>query len=310
MKIFPIIPIWFMLIICIILIMSVKKNSKTQILIIVFMFIINLRIMVPTNQSDSLINNLDILFVIDNTISMNAEDYENNNTRLYAVKKDCEYIIEKLNGARFSLITFNNTAKVVVPYVRDNNMIREAIDMIDIPYELYAKGTSLNTSLDSVLTSLKSSKKKENKKRILFFISDGEITDDSSLKSFSSVSKYVDNGAVLGYGTARGGYMKTKDKYMETENYIIDDTDLNYKKALSKMEEKNLQKIAKDIQIDYIHMKNQKRIDKKLKEIQRMVKKETVKDKELFYEDTYYFLMIPVIILLLFEWSKFRREII
>ena len=45
------------------------------------MFIINLRIMVPTNQSDSLINNLDILFVIDNTISMNAEDYENNNTR-------------------------------------------------------------------------------------------------------------------------------------------------------------------------------------------------------------------------------------
>ena len=84
----------------------------------------------------------------------------------------------------------------------------------------------------------------------------------------------------------------------------------NTVKALSKMEEKNLQKIAKDIQIDYIHMKNQKRIDKKLKEIQRMVKKETVKDKELFYEDTYYFLMIPVIILLLFEWSKFRREII
>ena len=256
MRIFPIIPIWVMLIICIILIIYIIKNNNkniNQILVVVLIFLINLRIMIPSHNSQILANNLDVLFVVDNTISMNAEDYDGNNTRLFAVKKDCKYIIKRLAGARFSLITFNNTAKIITPYTKDFNITSEAIDIIEPIDELYAKGSSLNTPLETILESLKSSEEKGDKIRILFYISDGEITDDSSLKSYNSVAKYVNDGAVLGYGTTKGGYMKTKSRWDETEEYIMDYSDYKYDKAISKIDEKNLKSIANDIKIDYIN---------------------------------------------------------
>lgn len=313
MKIFPIIPIWIMIIICTALIIFIiKKNNKNiiQIIIVILLFIINLRIMIPNNNSQILTNNLDVLFVIDNTISMNAEDYNGNNTRLSAIKQDCKYIVEKLSGARFSVITFNNTAKIMTPYTKDTNITIETVDIIEPIDELYAKGSSLNTPLDTMVSSLKSSQKKENRIRILFFISDGEITDDSSLKSFSEVSKYIDNGAVMGYGTNKGGYMKTKNKYSESEDYIIDYTNYNYNKAISKIDENNLQKIAKDINVEYIHMERQVDINRKLDEIKRLTTSNIDSSDKSTYDDTYYIFVIPLLVLLTIELNNLRRKVI
>ncbi len=311
MKLFPIIPIWIMLIICISLIIYIilfNKKNINQIIIIVLLFIINLRIMIPSNNSIILSNNLDVLFVIDNTISMNAEDYDGNKTRLSAVKKDCNYIIKKLNGARFSLITFNNKAKVVTPFTKDYNITTEAIDIITPIEELYAKGSSLNTPYDEIINSLKSSEKKDNRIRILFFISDGEITDESTLKSFKEIAKYINNGAVLGYGTTKGGYMKTKSKWSDNEEYIIDESNYKYEKAISKIDEKNLKNIADDIKIDYIHMEKQSNINNKLSEIEKTVKNGIASSDKSTYEDTYYYLLIPLLIVITLEFNKFRRK--
>ena len=311
MKLFPIIPIWIMLIICISLIIYIilfNKKNINQIIIIVLLFIINLRLMIPSNNSIILSNNLDVLFVIDNTISMNAEDYDGNKTRLSAVKKDCNYIIKKLNGARFSLITFNNKAKVVTPFTKDYNITTEAIDIITPIEELYAKGSSLNTPYDEIINSLKSSEKKDNRIRILFFISDGEITDESTLKSFKEIAKYINNGAVLGYGTTKGGYMKTKSKWSDNEEYIIDESNYKYEKAISKIDEKNLKKIADDIKIDYIHMEKQSNINNKLSEIEKTVKNGIASSDKSTYEDTYYYLLIPLLIVITLEFNKFRRK--
>ena len=172
MKIFPIIPIWIMTIICVILIIFIIKNNNKsilQIIIVLLIFTINLRIMIPSTNSQIETNNLDVLFVIDNTISMNAEDYNGSNTRLSAVKKDCNYIINELNGARFSLITFDHTAKIITPYTKDANITVEAIDIIKPIDESYAKGSSLNTPLETMTQSLKSSKKKKDKIAIYLF---------------------------------------------------------------------------------------------------------------------------------------------
>ena len=264
--------------------------------------------MIPSNNSIILSNNLDVLFVIDNTISMNAEDYDGNKTRLSAVKKDCNYIIKKLNGARFSLITFNNKAKVVTPFTKDYNITTEAIDIITPIEELYAKGSSLNTPYDEIINSLKSSEKKDNRIRILFFISDGEITDESTLKSFKEIAKYINNGAVLGYGTTKGGYMKTKSKWSDNEEYIIDESNYKYEKAISKIDEKNLKNIADDIKIDYIHMEKQSNINNKLSEIEKTVKNGIASSDKSTYEDTYYYLLIPLLIVITLEFNKFRRK--
>ena len=105
MKIDPIIPIWLMGILCVGMIF-LKKRSRIayvrQIIAIVLVFLINLRIMVPSDNVSSNTQTLDtyVLFVVDDTISMLARDYDGDTERLTAVKKDCGHIIEELDGAK------------------------------------------------------------------------------------------------------------------------------------------------------------------------------------------------------------------
>ena len=293
MKLFPIIPIWIMLIICISLIIYIiiKKRDLLQTLIIILLFIINLRIMIPSNNSKTIKNDLDILFVIDNTISMNALDYNGSNTRLSGVKEACNYIIDELNGSRFSVITFDNTSRIVTPYTYDTNITREAISIMTPINELYAKGSSIDVSLDSIMYSLKNSKKKNDNNRIIFFISDGENTSNNSIKSFKSISKYISDGAVLGYGTKKGGYMKDESEYA-TNEYIMDYTDTNFGKAISKIDEKNLKEIANDMDVDYIHITNSNNIKSKIKQIKNKTKSTLESNDKSSYDDIYYIFVI------------------
>lgn len=295
----PIIPTWIMAIISIVLIMLLIKKWKKNwplLAIIVLLFAINLRIMIPNNNSEILSNNLDILFVIDNTISMNAIDYDNNMTRLEALKKDCKFIIKSLNGARFSIITFNNNSKIMIPYTKDANITNEAIEIIKPINEIYATGSSLNTPKNTIIESLKSATQTE-RKQIIFFISDGEITDNSALENYSDIASNITNGAVLGYGTTKGAYMKSVSSEMESD-FVLDRTNYPYVNAISKLDENNLQKIADDLKIDYIQMNKQSNINNKIKEIKSETRSNLETSNLNSYEDTYFFLILPIVVLI------------
>ena len=314
MIISEIIPIWIMVIICLILLIFISKNKFTairQIIMIILIFVINLRIMIISKDVEVMSTNLDVLFVIDNTMSILAEDYGNNNTpRLEAIKNDCNYIIDRLNGSKFSIITFNNNSQILTPYTKDVSLTKDSINMIGTLDKYYAKGSTLNTPLENMQKQLESSKETDKtRKRIVFFISDGEITsEDESLKSFSSIKKLTDDGVVLGYGTENGGYMKVKNMYTETEAYLEDTSNYNYEKAVSKIDEKNLKSIAKDIGIDYIHMESQIKIKDKINEIEKFAKK-NINEKSSNYIDTYYILTVPLAILLLYEFINYKRKL-
>ena len=71
-----------------------------------------------------------------------------------------------------------------MPFTKDVNMVVQGINTMQIADELYATGSTLNVSLADMIKVLKSSKEKGERKRIVFFISDGEITNEESLKSF------------------------------------------------------------------------------------------------------------------------------
>ncbi len=312
MRTFPIIPIWIMLIVCISLIIFIiiKSNNKIiEIAIVILIFIINLRIMIPGDNYKSVSNNLDVLFVIDNTISMNAEDYNGNETRLSGVKKDCNYIIERLSGARFSIITFNNKAQIIIPFINDINLAMETIDIIEPIDELYAKGSSLNTPIETILMSLNSSEKKDNRIRVIFFISDGEITKNESLSSYREIREHINNGAVLGYGTSKGGNMKSRNKFLYEDEYIRDNTSLNHDIAVSKIDESNLKKIASDINIDYIHMNKEENINSKLREIEKLASSSIDDSSKKTYDDIYFIFVIPLLALLFLELHNIRRKV-
>lgn len=308
----PIIPIWIMALICILLLIFISKSKKRairQIIIIILIFVINLRIKVTSANVETMATNMDVLFVIDNTLSMIAEDYNGTDRRLDAVKADCEYIIDELSGANFSIITFNNESAILTPFTKDQMMTKNAISTIKTMDNLYGKGTTLNNPYENMLAQLeKANEKDSSRKTVVFYISDGEITaEDSSLDSFEDLKEYIDDGAVLGYGTESGGRMKYDSE--STDLYYVQDFTGDYAgDAISKIDEENLNKLADDMGIDYIHMTDQSNIDDKLEKI----KAETVSDSENSSKssvDIYYIFVIPLLGLLIYEFIWYKRNL-
>lgn len=311
----PIIPIWVMVIICILFLLVKRKgkmNYVRQILIVILLFVINLRIMVRDGNVPSVMPKVDVVFVIDNTLSMLAEDYNGKGRRVDAVKADCQYIIEQFPGASFSVVAFDNTVQRMVPYTVDANMVMETISILRGPTEYKAKGTSFNETMEFMEKMLNDNR---NNYRIVFFISDGEIVSGDPLKSYSGLSQFVDEGAVLGYGTEKGAPMKPID-YMEDEKdatYLYYyDADYDERLAISKIDEGNLKSIASDFGIDYIHMEKQSDIHGKIKELQKkssdLDMTEDMESKE-GYADIYYWFVIPLLLIFVWDYVSTKKKV-
>lgn len=204
-------------------------------------------------------SNLNVLIVVDNTISMLAKDADNRGTeRLTKAKADMCEIIDELEGARFSVISFNNEAVLTAPFNQDTEHTKNAVNSIYPLETFYARGSTLETPKALAVSVLEKMKEDKNQKTALFFISDGEITaEGASLSSYKELAGFVDGGAVLGYGTAEGGIMIPKDRYDGAggEPQPIQDYDQwPASDAISRIDENNLESIASDIGVAYVNM--------------------------------------------------------
>lgn len=308
----PIIPIALMAVICIVLLVLKRRGIGPyirQIIIVILLFVINLRIMVPNGEVtiEERDMNMNVVFVIDNTISMVANDYGNNKTRLEGVNECADYIIDELNGAKFSIVTFNKEAKLIAPFTKDGNFAKTTLEAIYPLDSIYSKGTTLNVCRDVLFNHLKDTREKTDAKIVLFFISDGENTTEDKLKSFSELAKYVDGGAVLGFGTDKGGTMSLYDKYTEEYKVIQDYRGYETKDAVSKIDEGNLKAIADDVGITYVHMEKPSDIDSVISKLSADVQMEPTEDTIKDYTDIYYIFVIPLLGLLGYEFFAYRK---
>lgn len=312
----PIIPIWLMGIICIFFLVLKRKgvfNYIRQISIVILLFVINLRIMVPGGTVTTVAPEIDILFVCDNTISMLAEDYNGDERRMDAVKKDCMYIVEQFPGASVSIVTFDSSVEMKVPYTVDTFIVQQTFEALNGEASYYANGSSLNMVMSQMEEYLDRGR---DTYQLVFFISDGEITKDGEkLKSYQGLSEYIDDGAVLGYGTAEGGHMQTVSMSMtddEPEYLYYYDDNFDKVKAVSKIDEGNLRSIAENLDVDYIHMTAHSDIYDYINDIKDnmsgVVTSEN-QDSTVGYSETYYYFLIPLIVLLVFDLMYYKRKI-
>ena len=317
----PIIPVWIMALICIALLIFVaydkqflekiksnKDKVKTprqksliknyvinlvlKVLIIIIIFIINIRPMVQNGEMEVLTS-------------------DGEHERLEGIKKDCSHIIDELSGAKFSLITFGDTAKQEMPFTIDGNMVSSMIKSIRTEDDYYAKGTSINISNEVIEKTLKDSKASPV---VLFFITDGEITtQDKTLQSFANIKQYISDGAVLGYGTKEGGKMVNgtyKDQPDSPYYYKYYYENYQRQTALSKIDENNLNQLAGDMGVEYIHMDKQSNINRKLNSIKEKVQSsQNGTDKTYKYDDIYYYFAIILGILLILNFVNQKRRI-
>ncbi|MCR5060431.1 MAG: VWA domain-containing protein [Saccharofermentans sp.] len=314
MTINPLIPIPIMLIIVALVIVMKRKgawNFIRQIIIALLLFLINLRIMIPTGEVPVLTNDIDILFVVDNTISMLAEDHNGDGRRMDGARQDISKIMDEFSGSRFAVISFNDTANVLVPYTTEKENVMQAVNSLEGRSMTYAKGSSINVVYNTLRDYLEGSVKydddEEDDERIhlLFFISDGEMNTGDKIKSFDRLAEYIDGGAVLGYGTKRGGEMHVKLYSASNETQLLTySSNGRTETAISKIDEKTLQKLAEDMEIDYYHVVSGETIWDVIDDLQAKITSGEMSEKGetgAGYAETYYYFAAVLFVFLIYD---------
>ena len=317
----PFIPQTIMLVLCLIMLIVVLINRKSvinRILIIVILYIISQRPMLLTKSKDSTVfdsSMFDITFVIDRTISMNAIDV-NNDTRLNAAKKDCYKIIKSFKDAYFNILVFDKNPEILYPLTKELDIIDALINDMDVVNPNYINNqVSLNVPYEELKNYLETPKRNDEAKKIVFFISDGEInssdTIDLDFSQYRSIAHLIDNGAVLGYGTENGAKMLIKQQilqrnsnivYVDKNGYLLDGTQT----AISKYNGNNLKKLADNMKIQYLHVDNQSVIDNL---INNLVDEYKPSDNEKELEkDLYYYFSYVLLFLLYVELFNYKRS--
>lgn len=203
--------------------------------------------------AQTMTTNTDILLVVDTTSSIAAEDWGTDDAqRLAGVRADVQSVIDTYPGARFALITFDAQAKLQLPFTTDSTALNTALKVQNPEVTSNSRGSSIGIAADLVAKTLEgAAKSSADRSRMVFYFGDGEQTVDSDPESFEKAQKYTDGGAVFGYGTAEGGPMRVTIGNVngESDEYIM----YQGSEALSVIDEENLQQIATDLGISYVH---------------------------------------------------------
>ena len=279
-------------------------------LLFAVIFVINLRPMRAQAHIEVMRKNLDIIFVIDTTVSMWAEDY-GNGTRMDGVKEICYYMMQELPGANFATVVFDNSGRVVAPFTQDADTVADVLELIAPPDSYYASGSDFSCAYEPVEEMLISSSEKEGRRTYLYFFSDGENTTEKELPDFSPLADYLDGGAVLGVGTTEGGRMKepgadyVSGGFSIFGGYIEDPTTGD--DALSVLDEENLRLFAEQFEIEYRHITTRSDIDREIFALDNVATEIPTESNELDYRDLYPYIVPVAFVLMLISMVRFLR---
>lgn len=195
-------------------------------------------------------SDVNVYFVVDTTTSAMARDYDGDRTRIEGYREDMAKIQEEMPGARFSIITFDYAARVVMPLTTDTNALKTAAENLRAENSLYSGGSSITAAQERLRLTLEGAKERQpERSRIVFYLGDGEQTSSQDPTPFD-LPDLVDGGAVLGYGTEQGGRMASTDADGEPGEDIKDSQG---NPGVSKIDEKRLEEIAEQLGVPYTH---------------------------------------------------------
>nr|WP_239528516.1 VWA domain-containing protein [Microbacterium esteraromaticum] len=216
---------------------------------IVVVFAMLLRPGIPGGTSQTLATDTDVVIVVDTTASIVAEDWAGDRPRIDGVRADVQAIVNEYPGARFALISFDAAAQLRLPLTTDATALMSSLDVMRPEVTDQSRGSSIGIANRMLADTLSAAAKASPERaRMVFYLGDGEQTASSEPESFASSAKYVDGGAVLGYGTTDGGPMKkTTGAGAAAGEYI----EYQGEPAMSVIDEDNLRQVSEQLGIEY-----------------------------------------------------------
>ena len=208
------------------------------------------------------VSNVEIYLVVDRTGSMAAEDWAGGpaaggGTRLDGVKSDLTAIRDAWPQARFCILALDGAAARELPLTSDLDAVTSWIGSLQQEITQRSQGSSLDGMLPLLVQTLTRAKEKNPEDaRLVYILSDGEATDDgrgagTAGAMWAEAGELTDGGAVLGYGTASGGMMRSFDGSSTpgSGKYILDpDTG---KPAVSVPDTRALASVAEALGVPY-----------------------------------------------------------
>ncbi|MCG7307937.1 VWA domain-containing protein [Brachybacterium sp. ACRRE] len=254
------IPLWatilvFVPLLALAVVMMVRRPRQRwawlrRALMVALLAVVALRPATYTEAEQTQRMNANVFFVVDRTGSMNAEDYAEGQPRLDGVKHDMEQIMSETQGSRYSIISFDSTAASQLPLTTDAGAAKAWINTLATESTAQSKGSNVDRPLATLTKALSDAQTDDpDSYSLVYFLSDGENTDDRDAEPFDQLKPMIDGGAVLGYGTSEGGPMKASGAGTHGE-YI---TDSSGAKGISRIDEDQLKTIAQQMGVPYLH---------------------------------------------------------
>ena len=213
---------------------------------------------VPRITDEDLGVAVDVFFVVDRTGSMAAEDWSAERLpRLEGVRHDVVALTEAIPDARYSIIGWDSSASRQLPLTTDEGAVESWTQTVRQEITAYSSGSLVDRPLVPLQTALAgAAERSPSHVRLVFFLSDGEQTTDGEPESYEALAELVDGGAVLGYGTAEGGPMRSYDGSLDPDPeapYILDGDAPDAPQAISRIDEESLGTVADQLGVPYVH---------------------------------------------------------
>lgn len=190
------------------------------------------------------LSGLDIVFVIDVSNSMKAQDLQPN--RLERTKLELIQLIEKSGNDRFGIVIFAGRAIPQLPLTNDKNSAVTILESIS-SYDIMRQGTNIEDALEMAELSFGEA----NNARGIILISDGEAHDGDAVNMAEKL--YKDKNIIIstiGVGSTSGSSIPETDR----EGRITGDkADENGQPVITKLNEQLLEEIAEAGKGTYVH---------------------------------------------------------
>ena len=221
---------------------------------------------------------VDLIFAVDVSISMNAEDVKP--TRLEKSKFEISQVIKKLKGDRVGIIVFAGSAHYFLPLTGGYEAARLFLDAIESRM-IKTQGTVLSAALK---TSIAAFPDESEKYKVLIVVTDGEDHEGKAIEIAKRASKTGIVINTIGVGSVTGslipiGRKGQVDEYKKDKKGQLITTVLN---------ETILRDIAKAGNGIFIRIDNQNNSGEKLNEVISSMEKKTFSSSQYAeFEDRY-----------------------
>lgn len=235
---------------------------------------------------------IDVFILLDVSLSMNAEDIRPN--RLQKAKHSIATLIQRLRGDRIGLIVFSGNAYVQFPLTTDYaaaNLLLNAVSTNSVPQP----GTAIG---EAITTAVRSFKDDAQTQKVIVIITDGEDHEGDLEGAIQEAVEKNISIYTIGLGSPSGVPIPVNSGIGQNP-YKID----GYGNiVLTRLDEQTLQLIAGEGNGKYYRGSNtENELDQIYSELSKLEKTEFGTVKITDYEDRFYYLLIPALLLLVAE---------